>query len=74
MQPIRGLAKQIEAGEAREVLEREYDYIDPHAFDFAVAWTKANPRPLSNEARALSGSEPAVRADILLKRSVSSPW
>jgi uncharacterized protein (DUF433 family) len=41
---IRGLAKQIEAGEGLDVLRHEYDYIDEDAFDFAVQWTKANPR------------------------------
>ena len=42
--PIRGLAKQIEAGEGSDVLREEYDYIDPAAFEFAVTWAKANPR------------------------------
>lgn len=42
--PIRGLAKQIEAGESFEVFREEYDYIDPEAFEFAVLWTGANPR------------------------------
>lgn len=42
--PIRGLAKQIEAGESLDVLRREYDYIDEDAFEFAVQWAKANPR------------------------------
>jgi uncharacterized protein (DUF433 family) len=41
---IRGLAKQIEAGETAEVLREEYDYIDPDAFEFAVLWASANPR------------------------------
>lgn len=41
---IRGLAKQIEAGETFEVLLEEYDYIDPEAFEFAVLWASANPR------------------------------
>lgn len=41
---IRGLAKQIEAGETFEVLLEEYDYMDPEAFEFAVLWADANPR------------------------------
>lgn len=42
--PIRGLAKQIEAGESLDVLRQEFDYIDEDAFEFAVQWVKANPR------------------------------
>jgi uncharacterized protein (DUF433 family) len=42
--PVRGLAKQIEAGESRDVLRQEYDYIDEDAFEFALQWAKANPR------------------------------
>jgi uncharacterized protein (DUF433 family) len=42
--PIRGLAKQIEAGESLDVLRREYDYLDDDALEFAVQWAKANPR------------------------------
>jgi uncharacterized protein (DUF433 family) len=42
--PVRGLAKQNEAGESLEVLRREYDYIDEDVFGFAVQWAKANPR------------------------------
>ena len=42
--PIRGLAKQVEAGETMDVLREEYDYIDPAAFEFAVIWANANPR------------------------------
>ncbi|MBF6621335.1 MAG: DUF433 domain-containing protein [Patulibacter sp.] len=68
--PIRGLAKQIEAGEATEVLRREYDYIDPDAFEFAVLWAGANPRrgrPSRTEA-AFSALPPAARAELLAKR------
>ena len=42
--PIRGLAKQIEAGESLDVLRREYGYIEETAFEFALQWAKANPR------------------------------
>jgi uncharacterized protein (DUF433 family) len=42
--PIRGLAKQIEAGESLDVLRQEYDHLDEDAFEFAVQWAKANPR------------------------------
>lgn len=68
--PIRGLAKQIQAGETMEVLRQEYDYIDPEAFEFAVLWTSANPRrgrPVRPEAIS-SGVEPAGRAELLAKR------
>jgi uncharacterized protein (DUF433 family) len=65
--PIRGLAKQIEAGEARDVLEREYGYIDPEAFEFAVAWAKANPRG-PRDAPVIDRSEPLARARLRGKR------
>lgn len=39
--PVRGLAKQIDAGESLEVLRQGYD---EDAFEFAVQWAKANPR------------------------------
>jgi uncharacterized protein (DUF433 family) len=42
--PIRGLAKQLLAGETMDVLREEYDYIDRAAFEFAVMWANANPR------------------------------
>ena len=61
--PIRGLAKQIEAGEDSEVLRNQYDYIDEAAFEFAVQWAKANPRrgrPSKHEA-SLASVEPASR-------------
>jgi uncharacterized protein (DUF433 family) len=43
--PIRGLARQIAAGEARDVLLADYDYLDPDAFEFACEWAARNPRP-----------------------------
>lgn len=68
--PIRGLAKQIEAGETLEVLRQEYDYIDPDAFEFAVLWSSANPRrgrPPSRTEEAFSAMPPA-RTELLAKR------
>lgn len=68
--PIRGLAKQIEAGETTEVLLQEYDYVDPDAFEFAVLWASANPRrgrPSRTEA-AFSALPPAARIERLAKR------
>lgn len=68
--PIRGLAKQIEAGETIEVLRQEYDYVDPDAFEFAVLWASANPRrgrptrPLASRPEAA----PAVRARLQAER------
>jgi uncharacterized protein (DUF433 family) len=61
--PIRGLAKQIEAGESLDVLRREYDYIDEDAFEFAVQWAKANPRRGRPSKRRTSSpsQEPASR-------------
>jgi uncharacterized protein (DUF433 family) len=68
--PIRGLAKQIEAGETMDVLREEYDYIDPDAFEFAVMWADANPRR-GRPARwkeGAPGDEPARRAELLANR------
>lgn len=42
--PIRGLAKQIELGEAPEVLREDYPRIDEEAYDFAVMWARMNPK------------------------------
>jgi len=68
--PIRGLAKQIEAGESIEVLRREYDYLDEDAFEFAVQWAKANPRRGRPTARRTVGSavEPAGRRAAIERR------
>lgn len=69
--PIRGLAKQIEAGETIEVLRQEYDYIDPDAFEFAVLWASANPRrgrPTRSTATAAWEAAPLARDALLEKR------
>lgn len=67
--PIRGLAKQIEAGETREVLLEEYDYIAPEAFDFAVQWARANPRRgRPARARREPRQEPAGRRAYIEER------
>lgn len=71
--PIRGLAKQIEQGERREVLEAEYDYIDSEAFEFAVRWARANPRrgrPAQPKKRS-KGYRPRSRGAHLTRRQGS---
>jgi uncharacterized protein (DUF433 family) len=68
--PIRGLAKQIEAGETIEVLRQEYDYIDPDAFEFAVLWASSNPRR-GRPGRTVTtawNAAPTARAELLEKR------
>lgn len=68
--PIRGLAKQVEAGETIEVLRQEYDYIDPDAFDFAVLWASANPRrgrPSRTVTTAWEAA-PTARGELLAQR------
>lgn len=42
--PIRGLARQIELGEAPEVLREDYPFLPAEAFELAPLWAKANPR------------------------------
>jgi uncharacterized protein (DUF433 family) len=42
--PIRGLARQIEAGETLEALREDYPHVPEEAFEFAVLWTRSNPR------------------------------
>lgn len=69
--PVRGLAKQIEAGESLDVLRQEYDYIDEDAFEFAVQWAKANPRrgrPSKRRTSSPSGEPEARRAHIARRR------
>jgi uncharacterized protein (DUF433 family) len=69
--PIRGLAKQIEAGEAMSVLLEEYDSIDPEAFTFATLWARANPRrgrPSRARTPPAQTPEPEARAALLAKR------
>jgi uncharacterized protein (DUF433 family) len=73
--PIRGLAKQIEAGETMDVLREEYEYIDPAAFEFAVMWANANPRrgrPARPWRDAEQDTEPARRAEVLAGRRRAS--
>lgn len=68
---IRGLAKQIEAGETIEALRQEYDYIDPDAFEFALIWASANPRrgrPSRSTATAAWEAAPVARAALLEER------
>lgn len=68
--PIRGLAKQIEAGETTDELRRQYDYIDDDAFEFAVQWARSNPRrgrPRFDRPRSAVG-EPAARGGYIERR------
>lgn len=68
--PIRGLARQIEAGESTKVLHEQYAYIDQEAFEFAVQWAKANPRrgrPVKRQASATTG-QPAGRDARIARR------
>jgi uncharacterized protein (DUF433 family) len=57
--PVRRLARRIEAGESREVLRAESDYIDPEAFDVALRWARDNPRPARPGMPTADGPEPA---------------
>lgn len=66
---IRGLARQIEAGEDADVLREEYDYLDPDAFEFAVLWARANPRRGRPVRDAVSSTNAlALRAELLARR------
>lgn len=67
---IRGLAKQVEAGEDADVLRDEYDYLDPEAFDFAVVWARANPRRgrPARDAVSSATAAPTGRAEVLARR------
>jgi uncharacterized protein (DUF433 family) len=73
--PIRGLAKQIHAGETMDVLREEYDYVDPAAFEFAVMWANANPRrgrPTRPWRDAEQDAEPVRRAEVMERRRRAS--
>lgn len=67
--PVRGLARQIEAGESLEALREQYDYIDEDAFEFAVQWARAHPRrgrPSKREGSTLT--EPSSRRREIVRR------
>jgi len=69
--PIRGLAKQIEAGEGLAVLREQYDDIHEDAFEFAVQWARANPRrgrPTRLAAPEGSGEPASRRAHVARRR------
>lgn len=69
--PVRALARQIETGETPEVLARDYDHLDPDAFEFAVAWARANPRrgrPAKGTPAAGPDREPAGRKELIERR------
>ena len=42
--PVRGLARQIELGETREVLREDYPFLPEEAFDLAPLWARSHPR------------------------------
>ncbi len=42
--PVRGLGKQIELGETREVLREDFWFLPEEAFELAPVWARANPR------------------------------
>jgi len=42
--PVRGLAKQIQLGESRDVLREDYPHLPEEAFEIAPVWARANPR------------------------------
>ncbi len=68
--PVRGLAKQLEAGVSMEELEQDYDHLEPEAFEFALLWAKANPRrgrPAKAETVS-PGREPAARHELIERR------
>ena len=69
--PIRGLAKQVEAGETLEVLREDYPNIPDEAFEFAVLWARTNPRrgrPASQLTADADQPEPARRAALVQAR------
>ena len=67
--PIRGLAKQVEAGETIEVLREDYPNIPDEAFNFAVGWAQANPRRgRPAEQRRFPDQPPVERATLVAAR------
>jgi uncharacterized protein (DUF433 family) len=42
--PVRGLGRQIELGETREVLREDFWFLPEEAFELAPLWARANPR------------------------------
>lgn len=42
--PVRSLARQIELGEAPEVLREDYPFLPEEAYELAPLWAKVNPR------------------------------
>ncbi|UGS35345.1 DUF433 domain-containing protein [Capillimicrobium parvum] len=68
--PIRGLARQIEAGEGLAVLREQYEGMDEDAFEFAVQWARANPRRgrPTREAASNGFGEPASRQAHIARR------
>ncbi len=69
--PIRGLAKQIEAGETLDALREDYRHVPEEAFEFAVLWARANPRrgrPASPWKAVAPEREPKRRAALVQAR------
>jgi uncharacterized protein (DUF433 family) len=42
--PVRGLARQIELGETRDVLREDYPFLPEEAFELAPLWARSHPR------------------------------
>lgn len=65
--PVRGLARQIELGETRDVLLEDFPFLPDAALELAPLWARANPRqgrprrPWSSDARTRLG-KPRSRA------------
>lgn len=70
---IRGLAKQIEAGESLEVLLEKYDYVDPEVFEFVVLWAGANPRRGRPLGVAAASAFPRAELADLLRTAQTDP-
>jgi uncharacterized protein (DUF433 family) len=73
--PIRGLARQIEAGEDLTVLREQFDGMDDDVFEFAVQWARENPRrgrPTREAASDGVGNPASRQAHISRRRREST--
>ncbi len=66
---VRGLGRQIDLGETREVLREDFSFLPEEAFELAPLWARANPRKgrpsrpwLSGERTSASPEGSRVRA------------
>jgi uncharacterized protein (DUF433 family)/predicted nucleotidyltransferase len=55
--PVRTIAALIEDGESRDVLREDYPHVPEDAYEVAVLWARANPRP--------AGLLPAMSAEVI---------